>query len=404
MPNEAAPNDAAGHDALPLSGLKVVEFTHMVMGPAVGLVLGDLGADVVKVEPMDGDNTRRLMGSGAGYFPMYNRNKRSVCLDLKSPAGREAALRLIAQADVLVENFRPGAMEALGFGEAAMSALNPGLVYCSAKGFLSGPYEHRAALDEVAQMMGGLAYMTGPPGRPLRAGSSVIDVMGGLFGVIGVLAALIQRGKLGRGQTVKSALFENCVFMVGQHMAQKVVTGVAPRPMPVRISAWAIYDLFTTRDGEQVFVGVVTDGQWQAFCKSFGLTDLLVDETLARNTGRVQARDRLLPRVQTLFADFDKADLLQRLEAIGLPFAPINRPEDLFDDAHLNAAGGLLDLTLPDDRPIRLPALPVELDGRRPGVVQDLAKPGQHTREVLASVGYGEAEVADLLARGLAAG
>ncbi|TWB45895.1 CaiB/BaiF CoA transferase family protein [Nitrospirillum pindoramense] len=409
MPNEAAPtdatpNDAAGHAALPLSGLKVVEFTHMVMGPAVGLVLGDLGADVVKVEPMAGDNTRRLMGSGAGYFPMYNRNKRSVCLDLKSPEGREAALRLIAQADVLVENFRPGAMEALGFGEAAMAALNPGLVYCSAKGFLSGPYEHRAALDEVAQMMGGLAYMTGPPGRPLRAGSSVIDVMGGLFGVIGVLAALIQRGKLGRGQTVKSALFENCVFMVGQHMAQKVVTGVAPRPMPVRISAWAIYDLFTTRDGEQVFVGVVTDGQWQAFCKSFGLEDLLADETLARNTGRVQARDRLVPRVQALFADFDKADLLQRLEAIGLPFAPINRPEDLFDDAHLNAAGGLLDLTLPDDRPIRLPALPVELDGQRPGVVRDLAKPGEHTREVLAGLGYGEAEVADLLARGLAAG
>jgi len=388
--------------SLPLAGLKVVEFTHMVMGPTVGMVLADLGADVVKVEPLAGDNTRRLLGSGAGYFPMYGRNKRSVAVDLKSPEGQAIAFDLIDRADVLIENFRPGAMDALGFGEDALRLRNPNLIYCSAKGFLTGPYEHRAALDEVAQMMGGLAYMTGPPGRPLRAGASVIDVMGGLFGVIGVLAALVQRGTLGRGQSVKSALFENCVFLVGQHMAQYVVTGSAARPMPVRISAWAVYDQFLTSDEQSVFVGVVTDGQWQGFCKAFGLDDFAADETLARNNGRVQARDRVIPRVQELFKGFTKAELLARLEEIGLPFAPINRPEDLFEDPHLEASGGLLDLTLPDDkRPIRLPALPVELDGQRPALHHDLAKPGQHTTEVLGELGYDAARIADLVARNL---
>ena len=164
-----------------LAGIKVVEFTHMVMGPAAGLVLADLGAEVIKVEPVGGDKTRRLRGSGAGYFSMYNRNKKSLAVDLKSPEGKGIALKLIEQADVFIENFRPGALDKLGFGYDALSSLNPQLIYCSEKGFLDGPYAHRTALDEVAQMMGGLAYMTGPPGRPLRAGSSVIDVTGGML-------------------------------------------------------------------------------------------------------------------------------------------------------------------------------------------------------------------------------
>lgn len=357
----------------PLSGLKVVEFTHMVMGPTMGLVLADLGADVTRVEPPGGDPTRRLVGSGAGYFPMYNRNKKAVFLDLKSPDGLAQAKALALSADVVLENFRPGALERLGLSYEALSRDSPRLIYCSAKGFLAGPYENRTALDEVAQMMGGLAYMTGPPGRPLRAGASVIDVTGGMFGVIGVLAALAEREKTGRGQAVKCSLFETTAFLVGQHMAQKAVTGKAANPMPARISAWAIYDVFETADDQQIFVGVVSDGQWQAFRQAFDLGEVGADESLAANNARVAARERILPVVRAAFKALDLADLAARLEAVGLPFAPITRPEDLFHDQHLLAAGGLVEVTLPNGEPTLLPALPLEMGGRRMGVYLDPA-------------------------------
>jgi len=303
---------------------------------------------------------------------------------------------------VLIENFRGGAMEKLGLGYEQLAPLNPGLVYCSEKGFLAGPYEHRTALDEVAQMMGGLAYMTGPPGRPLRAGSSVIDVTGGMFGVIGILAALQQRHRTGRGQKVSSALFETTAYLVGQHMAQFAVTGQAARPMPVRISAWAIYDIFETADDQQVFVGVVSDSLWKRFCEAFGLADLANDAGLATNAARVAAREQLLPRVRELFRGFKRSDLVERLERTGLPFAPIGRPEDLFEDPHLQQSGGLAEVTLPDGRTTRLPRLPLEMDGRRPGAGGQLPGVGEHTRDVLASLGYGETEIANLLERGAA--
>ncbi len=387
---------------LPLTGLKVVEFTHMVMGPAVGAILVELGAEVVKVEPIGGDATRNLPGSGAGYFAMYNRNKRSLCLNLKSPAGLGVAHRLAAAADVVVENFRGGAMEKLGLGYEQLAPLNPGLIYCSEKGFLAGPYERRTALDEVAQMMGGLAYMTGPPGRPLRAGSSVIDVTGGMFGVIGILAALQERHRTGRGQKVSSALFETTAYLVGQHMAQFAVTGQAARPMPVRISAWAIYDVFETADDQQVFVGVVSDSLWQRFCEAFELDHLANDPQLATNAARVAAREQLLPEVRDLFRRFGRDELIERLERTGLPFAPIGRPEDLFEDPHLIQGGGLAEVTLPDGRSTRLPLLPLEMAGARPSAGGQLPRVGEHTRAVLSSLGYGEAEIADLLERGAA--
>ncbi|MEA1648073.1 CaiB/BaiF CoA-transferase family protein [Nitrospirillum sp. BR 11164] len=389
-------------DALPLAGVTVVEFTHMVMGPSVGVILGDLGATVIKVEPMGGDQTRRLLGSGAGYFPMFNRNKRSICLDLKSSEGLTIARRLVDGADVLVENFRPGTLERLGLGPDALAQSNPGLVYCSAKGFLAGPYEHRTALDEVTQMMGGLAYMTGPPGRPLRAGSSVVDITGGMFGVIGILAALLRRQQTGRGGAVKCSLYETTAFLVGQHMAQQAVTGKAAQPMPVRLSAWAVYDVFETkREGEQLFVGVVSDAQWQAFCAAFGLEDLGDNPAYTRNNDRVLARDVILPRVRALFAGQDRATLVEALEGVGLPFAPITRPDELFDDAHLNAGGGLLDLTIPGGTATRLPALPLEFDGRRPGLHHDIPDVGEDADDILAHLGYTPEEVRDWRARGL---
>lgn len=384
-----------------LAGIKVVEFTHMVMGPAAGLVLADLGADVVKVEPVGGDKTRRLRGSGAGYFAMYNRNKKSLAIDLKSLEGKEIALKLIEEADVFIENFRPGALDKLGFGYDALSALNPKLIYCSEKGFLDGPYSHRTALDEVAQMMGGLAYMTGPPGRPLRAGSSVIDVTGGMFGAIAVLAALQDRHRTGKGRHVSASLYETTVFLVGQHMAQHAVTGTPAAPMPARVSAWAVYDVFDVKDDEKVFVGVVSDSQWRAFCDAFDLTDWAADSSLAANNDRVARRDELIPQLRTLFASFTQDELMAKLERTGLPFAPIQRPEDLISDPHLIESGGLLEMSIPDGGEISLPALPVAIDGERPGLTINPPEIGQHSEDILRSLGLSEPEIARLIENGL---
>ena len=360
----------------PLAGIRVIEFTHMVMGPSVGVILADLGADVIRIEPLGGDPTRKLLGSGSGYFPMFNRNKRSICLDLKSEGDLATARQLVEGADVLIENFRPGALDRLGLGYETFAEANPGLIYCSAKGFLSGPYQHRTALDEVTQMMGGLAYMTGPPGRPLRAGSSVIDITGGMFGVIGILAALQRRQRTGKGAEVKCSLFETTAFLVGQHMAQQAVTGEAARPMPVRVSAWAIYDVFdTSHENEQLFVGVVSDSQWAAFCKAFALDELAANEKFALNNERVLARDQILPQVRALFGSMTREALVAKLEGIGLPFAPITRPDELFDDPHLNAEGGLVDINIPGGAATRLPALPLEFDGVRMGVRRDVPAP-----------------------------
>jgi crotonobetainyl-CoA:carnitine CoA-transferase CaiB-like acyl-CoA transferase len=397
----------AGRQGLPLAGVRVIEFTHMVMGPAAGLILGDLGADVIKIEPVGGDSTRRLPGSGAGYYPMYNRNKRSICVDLKADDGRDIVLRLIANADVVIENFRPGTMDRLGFGYEALKARNPRLIYCSEKGFLSGPYENRTALDEVAQMMGGLAYMTGPPGKPLRAGTSVIDVQGGMFGAVGIIAALFQRHATGLGQNIVASLYESTVFLVGQHMAQYAVTGKPAAPMPVRVSAWAIYQVFDTRDDQQVFVGVVSDKQWKDFCTAFELHDLAADRTLDGNNDRVKHKERLLPVIKETFRKYTKQELMAKLEKTGLPFAPITRPEELFDDPHLMANNGLLPLTVTDGalagQKTRLPALPLEMDGERFGVQRDIPRAGEHTREVLEEVGYTASTITDLLARNVIA-
>jgi crotonobetainyl-CoA:carnitine CoA-transferase CaiB-like acyl-CoA transferase len=383
--------------SLPYAGLRVVEFTHMVMGPTCGMVLADLGAEVIKVEPVEGDNTRKLLGSGAGFFALFNRNKKSIALNLQKPEGREAALRLVATADVVSENFKPGTMKKLGLDYASLRKLNPRLVYVSHKGFLPGPYDHRTALDEVVQMMGGLAYMTGRPGDPLRAGTSVNDIMGGMFGAMGVMAALAQREKTGQGQEVQSALFENNVFLVAQHMMQFAVTGQAADPMPSRISAWGIYDVFTVNDGEQIFLAVVSDTQWSLFCDALGLADLKADARLASNNDRVRARSWMMPLLRERLAGYSAAALGEVFETHGLPFAPITRPQDLFDDPHLNGTGGLAPLTLPDGRETRVPLLPLTLDGQRPGVRLNPPRLGEHTRALLAEVGYSPAEVEQLI-------
>ncbi len=382
---------------LPYAGIRVIEFTHMVMGPTCGLVLADLGAEVIKVEPVGGDDTRRLLGSGAGFFPAFNRNKKSIALDLKTAGGIEAAWRLVASADIVSENFRPGTMKKLGLDYESLARLNPRLIYVSHKGFLPGPYEQRTALDEVVQMMGGLAYMTGRPGDPLRAGTSVNDIMGGMFGALGAMAALRQRDITGKGCEVQSALFENNVFLVAQHMMQFAATGQPVAPMPSRISAWAIYDVFTVRDDEQIFLAAVSDKQWRVFCQALGLDAWLDDPRLATNNDRVLAREWMLPLLREHLRGFSAGELSALFERHELPFAPITRPQDLFEDPHLIATGAFAPVRMNGGELAPVPLLPVTLGGGRLPLRLQPPAIGEHTRGLLAGIGYSEEAIDALL-------
>jgi crotonobetainyl-CoA:carnitine CoA-transferase CaiB-like acyl-CoA transferase len=392
---------------LPLTGLRVVEFTHMVMGPTCGMVLADMGAEVIKVEPIEGDRTRHLLGAGAGFFPMFNRNKKSIAIDLQKPEGAATARHLAGTADVVLENFKPGTMKKYGLDFPSLSATNPKLIYVAHKGFLPGPYEHRTALDEVVQMMGGLAYMTGRPGDPLRAGSSVNDIMGGMFGAIGTLGALVQRGITGLGQEVQSALFENNVFLVGQHMLQYAITGEAAAPMPDRISAWALYDVFTVNNGEQIFLAAVSDAQWVTFCDAFGYADLKADPALATNNDRVRMRPTLMVELRKRLATFTAAEITAIFEAKGLPFAPIVKPEELYDDEHLLATGGLADITLPDGKrageTAQTTLFPFTMAGQRLGIRLNPPTKGEHTHALLQDLGYNTEQITSLKAAGAVA-
>ena len=383
-----------------LDGIRVVDVSTLVQGPQATAMLHDLGAEVIKVEPLEGDNTRRLEAAGAGFFPVFNRNKKSLAVDMAKPEGKEIVLRLLDTADALTENFRPGALDKLGFSYAELRKRNPRLIYCSLKGFLTGPYEHRLALDEVTQMMGGLAYMTGLPDRPLRAGSSVIDIMGGSYAAIGIMAALRERERTGQGKRVTSSLFESTAYLVAQHIAQYELTGEAPPPMSVKRPAWGVYDIFETADGGRLFVGVVTDTQWEVFCREFGAEDLKADPRLKTNGMRVKERGWLLPALAALIKKFDQKDLAAKLEQIGLPFAPIAKPWDLLDDPHLNAAGGMMEMKV-RGKTLHVPALPLELDGKRLPKRSDPPAVGEHGREILRSIGYPEGKVEQLAAAGI---
>lgn len=370
-------------DSLPLAGIRVVEFSHMVMGPTCGLVLADLGAEVIKIEPPGkGDRTRYLVASGTGFFPAFSRNKKSVTLDTDDAGDVETLKRLIDTADVVVENFRPGGLAAKGLGYEALAARNPRLIYCSLKGYLPGPYENRTALDEVVQMQSGLAYMTGPPGRPLRAGAPVNDMMGGMFGVIAILAALRQRDTTGRGQHLQAGLFENAAFLVSTAMLQQAITGKAPEPMPAGRRAWGVYDVFDTADQEQIFIGVVTERQWEIFIRELN-APALDHPDYASNTERAKRRETLIPLVQSLLITRRVAELEAMCARAGLPYSRIAKPWDLYEDAHLAASGGLHEVTLNDGRRIKVPALPMQFGAERLPLRHDLPSPGQHNAEIL---------------------
>jgi crotonobetainyl-CoA:carnitine CoA-transferase CaiB-like acyl-CoA transferase len=397
--------------ARPLAGIKVLEFSHTVMGPTAGLVFAELGADVVEVEPApQGDATRRLGGFGAGFFAAFNRNKRSLAVDLKREEGQAVIHRLVRTADVVLENFGPGTMERLGCGYAELAAVNPRLVYLALKGYLAGPYEHRPALDEVVQFQTGLAFMTGPPGQPLRAGASVIDIMGAIFGVVAAQAALHEREITGQGQRVSSALFENAAFLMSTHMAGMTATGLEARPMPARRGAWAIYEVFKTADGGQLFIGVTSDQQWTRFVEEFGQQELAADPRLATNVMRLAERSWLIPALQEVLITLPQEEVAARCERCTVSWAAVGQPGDLFADPHLLATGGLVDVFISrfgeeGGRITGLPALPIEFgsDRRRPGLTRQPPRMGEHNVEVLSEAGFSTAEIAAFAESGVIA-
>lgn len=390
---------------LPLSDLRVVELSHAVMGPSCGLILADMGAEVIKVERApEGDDTRRLMGFGRGFFPFYNRNKKSLVIDLKNEKGKTLLAKILTVTDIFIENFAPGTVERLGFGYEEVLKINPRIIYCALKGFMPGPYDKRPALDEVVQMMGGLAYMTGPPGRPLRAGTSVVDIMGGSYGVIGILAALYERERTGKGQYVTATLFESTAFLMGQHMAYSAVSGEPVPPMPARVSAWAIYDIFESKEGEKIFIGITSDAQWKRFCNTFGLNRLAGDERLATNNGRIGERNWLLPELQEVFKRQNRLDISKLCEEAGIPFAPIGKPEDLFDDPQLNEGGNMLETILSGGVKTKLPRIPLRVGSYDFGLRNDPPEAGEGSRELLKTIGISDQEIEEMKKDGILAG
>ncbi len=382
--------------SLPLENIKVLEFTHAVMGPTTGLLLADMGAEVIHVEPINGDNTRRLKGFGTGYFPFYSRNKKSLAIDIKSNEGKNIILELTKKADIVVENFGPGTMDRLGYGYTDLKKINPQLIYCALKGFMDGPYEKRHAMDEVVQMMGGLAYMTGRTGDPLRAGTSVIDITGGMFGFIGILTALYEREKSNKGKFVQASLFETTAFLMGQHMAYGAITKVPVPPMPERVSAWSIYRIFDTSECEQVFIGIISEKHWERFCDVFNMKKWKDDPRLLTNNDRISQREWFLPEVEAVIKTYTKNEIISKCEAANIPFAPIARPEDLFTDKHLVGSHGLLDTVLPDGTKTQLPKTPLNYEGSEFNIRNNPPKIGENNVEILKGMGFSEADILKL--------
>lgn len=391
---------------LPLEGIRVVEMGQIVAGPTAGLILGDMGADVIKIEPPGSGGPTRPGNQRNGSFFFLNRNKRGIVLDLTSPEGHHIAMQLIRGADVVIENMAPGTMDRLGLGYAKLRVELPRLVYCSIKGYLTGPYQTRPLMDEPGQMAGGLAYMTGLPGKPLRAGASVVDIGAATFAVVGVLSALLEREKTGQGQHVTGGLFETVLFYVGQHMATAQLTGRPPQPMSVQRGDVrpAIYDLFTCKDDKQVFIGIVSDGQWRRVCSILELEDLLEDSTFDHNPGRLENRQLLLERIGKAVSKLNSHDVVEMLVNGGVIGAPLNTPLSVLDDPHVLADGRTLPLQIAG-KAGRLPPLPFETNTYRFGVrhsAPNLA--GEHTSEVLRELGYRVDEVEALARKGVVSG
>ncbi|HEX7758602.1 MAG TPA: CoA transferase [Caulobacteraceae bacterium] len=383
-----------------LSGLRVLDCTHVIAGAYCSMLLADLGADVVKVEPLGGEGARAQNTAPFKPFDFMNRNKRAIALDLQRPEAAAVVRRLAETADVFVENFRPGAFDRLGLGYEDLRAINPRLIYCSISGFgHSGPYRERGGFDLVAQAMGGIMSFTGEPGseRPVAAGVPLSDLNSGVFGAMGILAALNHRHLTGEGQKVEATLFESALGFAVWETGLYTTTGEIAVPRGSRHRLAAPYEALKTGDGYMV-VGVNNQRLWAKFCRALQAPELEGEEGFARPADRVANRDALQARLETILATQPTAHWLERLLAEGVPCGPINNIAQAVEDPQIHARGLLAEI---DGR--RFIRAPVRLSETPVAIRRGPARVGEHTREVLEEAGFSGAEIAALTEAGAAA-
>lgn len=359
--------------------IRVLELGHIVAGPSAGLILADLGFEVIKIEkPGTGDISRRLSKQSSGAFPFYNRGKKYITLDISSERDSEIFKELLLTSDIVIDNLGPGAVERAGFSYEKIHMLNKRIIYLSLKGYAKGPYEKRKSLDYPIEVHSGLAYMTGLKGRPMRVGASIIDMSAAMFGVIGVLQAMMEREQSGEGKYVDIGMFETAAYFMGQHIATSQIEHMEMEPINEEGFAWGVYDFFTTRDDLQVFIAVTTDPQWEKFCEGFGL-EVCGDPMYRTNEGRFDRRNTLMPIIRRKISSMTSSEASEILEGLNIGYAFLNRPSDLLNDPHMSKK---MISILYNGSTIRVPKTPVGYASKgNPGSL------GQDNDEILGELG-----------------
>jgi crotonobetainyl-CoA:carnitine CoA-transferase CaiB-like acyl-CoA transferase len=370
-----------------LEGLRVLELTQVMAGPFCGQVLGDMGADVVKVEPPEGDSTRESLGTAA--FLAVNRNKRSIALDLKAPAHQAVLHRLARDADVVLENYRPGVADRLGAGWETLSELNPRLIYASVSGFgQTGPYAQRPGYDLIAQGLSGVMSVTGEPGgEPVKCGIPISDLSAGLFCAVAILSAVIARERTGRGQRIDTSLFEGALALSIWETAELWGTGRVPQPLGSAHRLTAPYQALRTADGH-VTVGANSQRLWQRLCEAIGRPELVADERFATNDGRMAHRAELARELESALATRSTGEWVDVLIEAGVPCGPIHDYRQVFEDEHTQARG--MEAQVGGQRTL---GIPVKMSGTPGSIRTPAPELGEHTAEVLREAGFSDAEI-----------
>ncbi|MFQ5761408.1 MAG: CaiB/BaiF CoA transferase family protein [Candidatus Bathyarchaeia archaeon] len=379
----------------PFAGLRILELGHVVAGPFATFILGNLGAEVIKIErPREGDPARSYPEMGASIFVAYNAGKKSVTLNLKSPVGREILLKLVETADAVVENYSPGVMESLGLSYEDMRRVNPRIIYCSIKGFGPGPYRQRPAMEALVQSLSGFMSLVGEPGGPpLRSPAPIMDCSSGLFAALAVVVALHARQATGRGQKVEVALFETGALLMSLWLAYYALYNVLPERLGAGHLVWAPYGLFKASAGKQVFIGVSSDKHWKLLCEAFNNRELAEDPKFQTMQGRVANKKELTQRLEGILQGFKVEEIVDRLVSFNVPAAPMNTLDKVLNDEHFNASKTVFRTETDGGKSVKLPVAPIIGAEFAAEVHDGLPRLGEHTEGILKSLGYSDVDV-----------